>query len=95
MKSGALGLLGTGVALQALGQCRALQNTPSCCGPSASHRCVSEGRPSQVASCGARCEHSEDEAAVLLLLLIERLPTDWYLDQLKGGRVECGALLLP
>ena len=31
---------------------------------------------------------------MLLLLLVERLPSDWYLDQLKGGRVECGALLL-
>ena len=41
------------------------------------------------------CEHSEDEAAVLLQLLVERLPADWYLDQLKGGRVESGALLLP
>ena len=41
-----------------------------------------------------RCEHNEDEAAVLLLLLVERLPSDWYLDQLKGGRVECGTLLL-
>ena len=37
LKSGALGILGTGVALQALGQRRALQKTPSCCGPSASH----------------------------------------------------------
>ena len=41
-----------------------------------------------------RCEHNEDEAAVLLLLLVERLPSDWYLNQLKGGRVECNALLL-
>ena len=41
-----------------------------------------------------RCEHNEDEAAVLLLLLVERLPSDWYLNQLKGGRVECDALLL-
>ena len=31
---------------------------------------------------------------MLLLLLVERLPSDWYLDQLKGGRVECGTLLL-
>ena len=38
--------------------------------------------------------HAEDEAAALLLLLVDRLPPDWYLDKLKGGRVECGALLL-
>ena len=31
---------------------------------------------------------------MLLLLLVERLPSDWYLNQLKGGRVECDALLL-
>ena len=31
---------------------------------------------------------------MLLLLLVERLPSDWYLNQLKGGRVECNALLL-
>ena len=39
------------------------------------------------------CDHSEDEAVKLLVLLVDRLPPDWYLDELLGGRVETGALL--
>ena len=39
-------------------------------------------------------DHAVEEASVLLLLLVDRLPADWYIDKLKGGRVECGALLL-
>ena len=39
------------------------------------------------------CDHAEDEAVTLLVMLVDRLPADWYLESLMGGRVEVEATL--
>ena len=39
------------------------------------------------------CDHAEDEAVTLLVMLVDRLPADWYLESLLGGRVEVEATL--
>ena len=75
--------------------CAALRRVLNCWCAARPHIGYVQGINCIAAALLVMCEHSEDEAAVLLQLLVERLPADWYLDQLKGGRVESGALLLP